>query len=76
MKLKKIVDLVIPNITKILQNHKNEKLKLHMIKKLTEFKKKKKLEKLSSNNMNLSSNVVKLFNLLESEDEIKNKSHA
>jgi hypothetical protein len=60
------VDLVLPNLTNILQNHKNDKLRMHIINKLTQFKKDKKIE--ISPNIKLSTNVANLFNLLEESD--------
>ena len=62
---KKIVDLVLPNLTNILQNHKNDKLRMHIIKKLTQYKKDKKIE---IPNIKFSTNVANLFNLVEESD--------
>ncbi|MEY4050907.1 MAG: hypothetical protein RL262_1741, partial [Bacteroidota bacterium] len=63
---KKIVDLVLPNFTNILQNHKNDKLRMHIIKKLTQFKKDKDIPP----NIKLSANIANLFNLLESDSNL------
>ena len=64
---KKIVDIVLPNIKNILQNHENDKLKKDIMKKITQFRK-DKLENSEPFPRKINRHLSDLFDLTESDE--------